>query len=178
METIAKRRSNREFASKPLTIEQIGQLSWSAQGITERREGLRAAPSAGALYPLELYVVMPAGIYHYDPRRHELKPLIAGDKRVELQTSALGQEAVGSAPAVFVVTAVYERTGFKYGDRADRYVHMEAGHACQNLLLQATALNLSAVPVGAFSDADVAGVLKLEKHEQPLYLVPMGYPVE
>jgi SagB-type dehydrogenase family enzyme len=175
VESIAGRRSAREFTPKPLSIEQIGQLLWSAQGITEKQEGLRAAPSAGALYPLKVYVVVPAGIYDYNPRQHELKRIIKGDKRPELQHAALGQEAVGSAPAVFVFTAVYDRTALKYGERAARYVHIEIGHACQNLLLQATALNLAGVPVGAFNDARIADVLKLAKNENPLYLVPIGY---
>ena len=174
-ESIAKRRSIREFAAKPLSIEQIGQLLWAAQGITEKKLGLRAVPSAGALYPLETYVVLPAGIYHYNPKRHELKRIMEGDKRLDLQHAALGQEAVGSAPAVFVLTAVIERTAVKYGDRASRYVDMEAGHACQNMLLQATALNLGGVPVGAFDDKRVADVVKLAKNESPLYLLPIGY---
>jgi SagB-type dehydrogenase family enzyme len=121
---------------------------------------------------------VPAGIYDYNPRQHELKRIIKGDKRPELQHAALGQEAVGSAPAVFVFTAVYDRTALKYGERAARYVHIEIGHACQNLLLQATALTLAGVPVGAFHDERVAEVLKLKKDESPLYLVPVGYPAE
>jgi len=174
-ESIAKRRSIREFASKPLTIEQIGQLLWATQGITEKSMGLRAVPSAGALYPLETYVVLSAGIYHYNPERHELKRVIEGDKRLELQKAALDQEAIGSAPAVFVIAAVYERTSEKYEDRASRYVHIEAGHACQNLLLQATAQNLAGVPIGAFNDKRVAEIVKMAKNESPLYLVPVGY---
>ena len=177
-ESIAKRRSAREFSSKPLSIEQIGQLLWAAQGITEKRSDLRAAPSAGALYPLETYVVLPAGIYHYNPLRHELKRVKEGDRRLELQKAALNQEAVSAAPAVFVFAAVYERTAAKYGDRASRYVPIEAGHACQNLLLQATAQNLVGVPVGAFDDQRVAEIVKLEKNESPLYLVPVGYSGE
>jgi SagB-type dehydrogenase family enzyme len=177
-ESIAKRRSIREFASKLLTIEQIGQLLWATQGITEKRMGLRAAPSAGALYPLETYVVLPAGIYHYNPERHELKRVIEGDRRLELQKAALDQEAIGSAPAVIVIAAVYERTSKKYEDRASRYVHIEAGHACQNLLLQATAQNLAGVPIGAFNDKRVADIVKMAKNESPLYLVPVGYRVD
>ena len=177
-ESIAKRRSIREFASKPLTIEQIGQLLWATQGITEKRMGLRAAPSAGSLYPLETYVVLPAGIYHYNPERHELKRVIEGDERLELQKAALEQEAIGSAPAVIVIAAVYERTSKKYEDRASRYVHIEAGHACQNLLLQATAQNLAGVPIGAFNDRRVADIVKMAKNESPLYLVPVGYRVD
>ena len=176
VETLAERRSVRKFTHEPLSIEQIGQLLWAAQGITSKSRGLRTAPSAGALYPLELYVVLSTGTYHYDPRRQQLKRVIEGDKRSELQGAAWGQRAVGSAPAVFVFTGFYERTSGKYGKRATRYVDMEAGHACQNLLLQAVALNLGGVPVGAFRDASVAEVLKLDRNESPLYLVPVGYP--
>ncbi|MGR9116193.1 MAG: SagB/ThcOx family dehydrogenase [Gammaproteobacteria bacterium] len=176
IESIAKRRSVREFASKSLAIEQIGQLLWAVYGLTESREGLRASPSAGALYPMELYIVAAAGIYHYNPHAHELKRVLASDKRLELQKAAMDQEAIGSAPVVFVFAAVYERTAVKYDDRASRYVPMEAGHACQNLLLLAAAMNLSAVPMGAFYDRRVSEVLNLAKQEQPLYLVPVGYP--
>ncbi|WP_374086887.1 SagB/ThcOx family dehydrogenase [Methylomicrobium lacus] len=177
-ESIAKRRSIREFAAKPLSIEQIGQLLWAAQGITEKDKGLRAAPSAGALYPLETYVVLPEGVYHYNPQRHELKRVLAGDRRLELQKAARDQEAIGSAPAVLVFTGVYERTAAKYGDRASRYVSIEAGHACQNVLLQATAQNLASVPVGPFEDTQVAKIINLAKNENPLYLMPVGYPME
>ena len=176
VESLAKRRSIREFAFNRLSVQQIGQLLWAAQGISEKSWGLRTAPSAGALYPLELYVVLPEGIYHYNPRRHELKREIEGDRRRDLQKAALGQDAIGEAPAVFVFVALYERTAVKYGDRAARYVHIETGHACQNLLLQATALDLGGVPIGAFHDDRIADVLKLEKNASPLYLVPIGYP--
>lgn len=125
VESIAKRRSVREFASTPLAIEQIGQMLWAAQGVTEKREGLRAAPSAGALYPLELYVIVSAGVYHYDPLLHQLKRIMTGDRRHKLQNAALDQESTGSAPAVFVLAAEYERTAVKYGDRASRYVSVE-----------------------------------------------------
>jgi SagB-type dehydrogenase family enzyme len=176
-ESLAKRRSVRTYASTSLSVEQIGQLLWAAQGVTQKLWGRRAAPSAGALYPLETYVVLPEGIYHYNPRRHELKRTMEGDRRRELQSAAFGQGAVGRAPAVFVFAAVYARTSVKYGDRATRYVDIETGHACQNLLLQATALGLVGVPVGAFVDERVAEVLRLENNTMPLYLVPVGYPL-
>ncbi|UCH46552.1 MAG: SagB/ThcOx family dehydrogenase [Betaproteobacteria bacterium] len=176
VEALAERRSVRQFESDLLSVEQIGQLLWAAQGITRKGLGFRTAPSAGALYPLETYVVLSEGVYHYNPRRHQLKRVIEGDKRRELQSAAWGQRAVGSAPAVFVFAAVYDRTSKKYGKRATRYVDMEAGHACQNLLLQAVALDLGGVPVGAFRDERVAEILDLGKNERPLYLVPVGYP--
>lgn len=175
---IAKRRSIRRFAAKSLSVEQIGQLLWSAQGITDTKSGLRSAPSAGALYPLETYVVLPAGIYRYDPARHELKRIVEGDRRLELQKASLDQDAVGSAPAVFVFTAVFERTSVKYRRRADLYVPLEVGHAAQNLLLQATAQGLAGVPVGAFEERRVAEVVRLSKSERALYLVPVGYTAE
>jgi SagB-type dehydrogenase family enzyme len=177
-ESIAQRRSIRKFSSKSLSIQQIDQLLWAAQGITEKQRGLRSAPSAGALYPLEIYVVLSTGIYHFDPERHELKRVNEGDKRQELQKAALDQEAVGSAPAVLVFAAVYQRTTAKYEDRANRYVHMEAGHACQNVLLQAAAQGLAGLPVGAFDDKGVAEVVNLPKTQSPLYLVPVGYRKE
>ena len=177
-ESIARRRSVREFSSKTLSTEQIGQLLWAAQGITGKENGLRSAPSAGALYPLEAYVVLPSGIYHYNPERHELRRIAEGDKRTELQKAALDQEAVGSAPAILVIAADYDRTAIKYGNRTNRYVHMEAGHACQNVLLQATAQELVTVPIGAFDDKRVARITNLPQNLSPLYLVPVGYRKE
>lgn len=177
-QSIAARRSIRAFVAKTLSIEQIGQLLWAAQGITDTKGRLRAAPSAGALYPLETYVVLPSGIYRYDPRHHELKRIVEGDRRLELQKASLDQDAVGSAPAVFVFTAVFERTAIKYRGRANLYVPIEVGHAAQNLLLQATAQGLAGVPIGAFNDKRVAEALKLPKDQRPLYLLPLGYPVE
>lgn len=177
-ETLAKRRSVRAFSPQALSIEQIGQLLWAAQGITDKGMGLRAAPSAGALYPLELYLVIEQGVYHYDPRGHRLQRILVGEKRKDLQKAALGQEVITAAPAVFVITALYRRTAVKYGQRAARYAHLEAGHACQNLLLQATALGLAGVPVGAFNDGGVIDELTLENNHRPLYLVPVGYQAE
>ena len=174
--SLASRRSIRSFGSEPLTVAQIGQLLWAAQGITDAGKGLRTAPSSGALYPLETFVVLPEGVYRYNPQHHELSLKIQGDLRHALQKAALGQKVVGEAPAVFVFAAVYERVAVKYKGRATRYVDMEAGHACQNLLLQAAALELGGVPVGAFHDGRIAGLLKLPKEASPLYLVPVGYP--
>ena len=173
-EALAKRRSIREFTGRQLTLSELSQLLWACQGVTDKQRGLRSAPSAGALYPLEVYVVTKEGVFHYKPDRHELKVIRTGDIRKKLAGAALGQSAVSDAPCVFVITAVFERTERKYGVRAERYVHMEAGHACQNLLLQAVALGLSAVPIGAFDDSAVSRVLSLPKHHAPLYLIPLG----
>jgi SagB-type dehydrogenase family enzyme len=175
-EALTKRRSMRSFSSAKLSWDEVGQLLWAAQGITEKGDGLRTAPSAGALYPLEMYVVMDAGVYHYQPPDHQLQRTLASNIRNELCRAALGQECVQDAPAVFVIAGVLERTARKYGERSQRYVHIEAGHAAQNLLLQATALNLGAVPVGAFRDAQVEKLLKLPDDEKALYLIPVGRP--
>jgi len=175
---LARRRSCRRYKAKALTRQQIAQLFWAAQGVTEPRRGFRTCPSAGALYPLELYVVTAGGVEHYLPGKHATELHKAGDLRAKLQAAALGQLVIGQAPATFVIAGVVMRTARKYGRRAGRYVLMEAGHAAQNILLQATALELGAVPVGAFRDADVAEVLSLPKDHAPLYLIPVGVPAK
>lgn len=175
---LARRRSVRRYGPKPLTDEQVGQLCWAAQGVTEPETGKRTAPSAGALYPLELDVVTAEGVRRYLPGRHALSGRLEGDVRGRLAAAALHQRWVEHAPAVLVISAVAERTERKYGDRAERYVSLEAGHAAQNVLLQAEALGLGAVPVGAFDDAKVAQVLALQDGEAPVYLIPVGRPAE
>lgn len=174
-EAIARRRSVREFTEESLSREEISQLLWAAQGITDPR-GLRSAPSAGALYPLELYVATSDGAYHYLPRGHALRVVGEEDRRPDLWEAGLKQGALQEAPAIFVVTAVYQRTEAKYGERAERYVKLEAGHAAQNILLQAVALKLGAVPIGAFYDDQVQSALALHADHQPLYLIPVGHP--
>lgn len=174
-ETLAKRRSVREYTDEPLTESEIAQLLWAAQGVTSSR-GLRTAPSAGALYPLELYVMTAEGAARYDPHEHSLEVLSDDDLRPRVQRAALRQEPVGAAPAVFVVAGVVERTAAKYGGRAHRYMYMEAGHAAQNLLLQAEALGLGGVPIGAFNDDAVAEALSMPPDHAALYLIPVGHP--
>jgi SagB-type dehydrogenase family enzyme len=174
-QVLKARRSVREFSGKPLTDEAISQLLWAAQGVTHR-DGRRSAPSAGALYPLEFYLLMSTGLFRYDPYVHTLRQCGSADLRAPLCRAAWAQDAITSAPAVFLIAAVYARTAAKYGGRAGRYVHMEAGHAAQNLLLQAAALDLAGVPIGAFDDDDVSKVLDLPADEAPLYLVPVGHP--
>jgi SagB-type dehydrogenase family enzyme len=175
-EAISRRHSVREFTKETLNERELSQLLWVTQGIT-RREGYRAAPSAGALYPLELYVATPTGFYHYRPREHQLKRLSDRDLRPAIYRAGLEQECLLEAPAVFVIAAVYERTAQKYGQaRTPRYVHMEAGHAAQNLLLEAVALALGGVPVGAFHDDEVRRVLSLPVDHRPIYLLPVGHP--
>jgi SagB-type dehydrogenase family enzyme len=175
-QVLSRRRSVRELTDQPLTKAELGQLLWAAQGITHGR-GLRTSPSAGALYPLELYVTTAEGVFHYVPSGHKLVIVSQGDARMRLYQAALRQEPVRRAPAVFIVTAVYARTAAKYGqERAPRYVHLEAGHAAQNLLLQAVALGLGAVPIGAFDDDQVQEALTLPAEQEPLYLIPVGHP--
>jgi len=177
-EALGNRRSVREYADQPLTTTEIGQLLWAAQGITDER-GYRTAPSAGALYPLDIYLLTAAGVYQYDPLHHRLLAVGQDDARPALYQASLEQEPVRQAPAVFVLTAVYARTAQKYGEeRSPRYVHMEAGHAAQNLLLEATALGLGAVPIGAFHDQQVQEALGLGGDHQPLYLIPVGHQTE
>ena len=175
-ETLQERRSVREFSDEPLSAAELGQLLWAAQGFTTA-DGRRTAPSAGALYPLELYAVTAEGVFHCDPAAHALATWQRGDRRAGLAAAALSQEAVAEAPLVIAITAVYARTEAKYGrDRGPRYVHLEAGHAAQNILLQAVALGLGAVPMGAFDDRRVQDVLGLPADHVPLYLVPVGHP--
>jgi SagB-type dehydrogenase family enzyme len=175
-ETIARRRSVREFRDEALTPQQIGQLCWAGQGITDRRGGHRAAPSAGALYPMELLVMTADGVSRYRPRDHALEPLLAGDQRRAVQRTALHQEMITQAPVTVIITAVVERAAVKYRDRAERYCFIEAGHIAQNILLQAEALQLAGVPVGAFEDEKMAEALKLPPGERVVYLLPLGIP--
>ena len=176
-ESIFKRRSQREFKKKDLSLEQIGQLLWAAQGITGRRNGLnvRAAPSAGALYPLELYALTKDGLYHYIPQGHKLENLSDKDLRGDLARAALGQGSVASGALHIVICAVYGRVTLKYGQRGKRYVDMEAGHAAQNIHLQAVALGLGSVPIGAFNDTAAKKSLSLPGDCEPLYIIPIGY---
>jgi SagB-type dehydrogenase family enzyme len=175
-EALARRRSVREFTRESLTERELSQLLWAAQGITHP-DGLRTAPSAGALYPLEIYVGSASGFYHYEPRPHRLIQLSDRDLRAAVRRAALDQEAITQAPAVFVIAAVYERTSRKYGAaRTPRYVHMEAGHVAQNLLLEAVALGLGGVTIGAFEDDVVQNALALPADHRPLYLIPVGHP--
>lgn len=172
---LARRRSVRGYAGRDLTWEEIGQLLWAAQGVTAEGDR-RTAPSAGALYPLEVYVATRQGVHHYVAPGHRLVALVTEDRRAALRAASLNQPCVGSAPAVFVIAAVVARTAGKYGDRAARYVHIEAGHAAQNLLLQAAALDLAGVPIGAFDDAGLQRVLGLPADQAPLYVIPVGEP--
>jgi SagB-type dehydrogenase family enzyme len=178
-DALHRRRSVRTYASASLTLEQVSQLLWAGQGITHA-EGLRTAPSAGALYPLEMYLVVGAvdglspGVYHYRPEPHDLVLWQPEDCRTALARAAVRQVWMADAPAVVVIAAEYERTTGKYQQRGIRYVHMEVGHSAQNIYLQAAALGLGTVFVGAFDDDHVHAVLKLPTEQRPLGLMPVG----
>jgi len=175
------RRSERQYGDQPLSLDGLSQILWAAQGVTGS-QGYRTAPSAGGLYPLEILVAagdvegIADGVYRYRPVSHSLVPVIAGDRREALSSAALDQSAVQEAPAVIIIAAVPARTTVKYGERGMRYVYMEAGHASQNVYLQAESLGLSTVAIGAFQDEEVAAAAGLEPGEVPLYLMPVGSP--
>jgi len=176
-ETIARRRSQRSFKGKELTLEEISQLLWAAQGITgkEGAHNFRSVPSAGALYPMEVYALTKDGLYHYVPENNILEVLDERDLRSNLAIAAFGQSSVSQAALDIVICAVYERVTAKYGERGKRYVEIEAGHVAQNIHLQAVALGLGSVPIGAFSDEKVKDVLKLPLNQVPLYIIPVGH---
>lgn len=187
-ETLLNRRSVREFKDEPLTLADVSQLLWAAYGITDKqsspgflRGGLRTAPSAGGLYPLEIYVVcgkvegLKSGIYKYDSQDHSIELMMEGDIRKDLSNAALAQEFIARAPVSLVYTAVFKRTTQKYGDRGrERYVCTDLGHSAENVYLQAIALNLGTCAVGAFTDPMVSMVMQLPDDETPLYIMPVG----
>ncbi|MEO0272652.1 MAG: SagB/ThcOx family dehydrogenase [candidate division WOR-3 bacterium] len=174
---INERRSIRTYKDAPLTLKEVSQLLWAAQGIVA--SGRRAAPSAGATYPMEIYLLagnvngLNPGLYRYNHKEHAIELVKEGDLRKAVSDRALRQDMILKAPITIIITAVYERTRVRYGARAERYVHMEAGHIGQNIMLQATALGLGTVPVGAFIDSEVKSVLGIS--EEPLYLFPVGW---
>ncbi len=177
VEVLAARRSVRNFEPTPLTAEQVGQLCWAAQGVTEPGRGLRTAPSAMARYPLELYVVTAQGIGRYVPASHSLETYFEGDALAGVRAAARRQRSVASAPAVFVFAADPSRLGDRLSaDIVKHFIDLETGHAAQNLLLQAVALDLGAVPVGGFSPDAVAAALDLPESQTVVYMVPVGVP--
>ncbi len=177
--TLRERQSVREYSAEPVALADLSQLLWAAQGLT-RSGGRRTAPSAGATYPIELYVAagnvedLASGLYRYRVRSHDLVVVKAEDLRGELASAALAQTWIATAPAVIVIAGAIERTAGRYGQRAVRYVHMEVGCVAQNVYLQATALDLGTVFVGAFSDTGVKAVLDLPEAEQPFAIMPVG----
>ncbi|HXY33307.1 MAG TPA: SagB/ThcOx family dehydrogenase [Planctomycetaceae bacterium] len=174
-EALKKRRSCREFSAAQLSLDQIAQLCWAAQGVTHP-EGYRTSPSAGALYPLTLFVVDRHGVYEYRPREHTLVRSAGTDLRKLLQRAALDQECVADAAACFVIAISVEHLAARYAERAEQFCLLEAGHVAQNLLLQATSLGLAGVPVGAFRESQIDRILRLPSSLRSVYLVPIGYP--
>lgn len=178
-EALLKRKSVREYKDEPLELNEIAQLLWAAQGITYTKLR-RTTPSAGALYPLEIYLVsgniktLDPGIYSYQPVDHTLTLVRKGDKRKQLSAAALMQEAPKMAPATIVIAADYHRTMRKYLKKGNKFVHMEAGHSAQNIYLQAVSLKLGVVCMGAFIKSIVKEILQLPKKQEPLYLMPVG----
>ncbi len=176
---LLQRRSVRDYKEQPLDISEVSQLLWAAQGITDQR-GLRTVPSAGALYPLEVFLVagnvsgLPAGAYRYKPAEHALVKVAGGDRRAELCEAAGGQKSVKKSAAVVVFTAIYERSTGKYGDRGIRYSHIEVGCAAQNVYLQAVSLDIGTVFVGAFNDSQLKQLLNLDDNEHPQCIMPLG----
>lgn len=170
---LATRRSTRSFARRDLDEVELGQLLWAGQGVND---GHRTAPSAGALYPITLRVADRTGVWRYVPADHALARESAADRRSAIATASFSQETVRGAPAILVVTAAVAITARKYGGRSERYATLEAGHVAQNILLEATALGLAAVPVGAFDDGALRRSLGLPATELPLYLIPVGAP--
>jgi len=179
-EALHKRRSIRDYTDEPLTIADISQILWAAQGITEESYGLRTAPSAGAVYPLELYISssnvndLTPGLYKYKPQNHTLKKISDGDKRTVIANAALGQDAIENSSAMVIITAVVERTAVKYGKRAERYVNIEVGHAGQNIYLQSVSLGLGTVVIGAFKDDALKKAFALPENENPLAIYTLG----
>lgn len=188
-EAIAYRRSIRNFKNDPITLEHLSQILWATYGVTDVRRGFLSTPSAGATFPLEIYVVvgknrvkisenqfLDAGIYRYDSYAHKLVFIGLGDHTEDLYRATLHQEWVRTAAINIVICAIYERTTGYYGERGYRYVYMEVGHAGQNIYLMATALGLGTVAIGAFRDLEVKKLLKLPNNVHPLYIMPVGVP--
>ncbi|MBW2428801.1 MAG: SagB/ThcOx family dehydrogenase [Deltaproteobacteria bacterium] len=182
-QAISQRRTVRTFISEPLELHQFSQLLWAAQGITEKRGFKRSAPSAGALYPMDVYVVagkdsvaqIEAGVYHYEPKGHTVSLVTGGDLREALSRASLSQMWMAKAPVDIVITADYSRATIKYGKRGVRYAIIEAGHIGQNLFLQAEALGLKAGIVGAFHDNEIIRVMNIPSSHEPLLIIPIGY---
>jgi SagB-type dehydrogenase family enzyme len=182
-EAIKKRRSQRNYSNKAVTLNQLSQLVFAAQGATGKSFGtlLRTAPSAGALYPFEVYLIvnkvddLPRGIYHYSAQKHALELLKSGDFRSSITKAALDQDMLGDSSVAFVLTSVFDRLRHKYGERGYRYAYMEAGHISQNIYLQATSLGLGSVAVGAFLDEKINKLIGIDGHnEAAIYVHAVG----
>ena len=177
-QALARRRSVRRFTSQPLNFTQIGQLAWAGQGITEKQRGFRTAPSAGAIYPIKLYFVTQEGMFVYNSDEHSLEEIFKGDMRRRLAAAALGQQVVADAACDIIIAGSVKKVAAKYGNKARRYMLLEAGHIAQNILLQTVSSELGSVPVGAFDIRDVSRICKLPITLEPIYIICVGYPVE
>jgi SagB-type dehydrogenase family enzyme len=182
-QAVAARRSQRQYRDRPLTRDELAALLWATQGITASMGGyhFRASPSAGALYPVETYLAahrvegVSPGIWHFQVLDFALELVAAGDFRQPLVAAGLSQDFLGTAGAVFIWTGVLNRARWKYRERAVRYLFLDAGHICQNLMLAATALNLGVCPVGAFFDDEVESLVQVDVQEEAaLYLAAVG----
>jgi SagB-type dehydrogenase family enzyme len=185
-ETVAGRRSIRDFSREPVSLAELSQMLWASQGITrqEMRWGFRAAPSAGALYPVETYLSaqnisdLEQGIYHYSPGEHALELLKEGSFGARLAEAGLDQDFLAEAGIVFCWTAVFGRSAWKYAERAYRYVYLDAGHIAQNVALAAVALGLGSCQVAALYDDEVNAMLGVDGEEESiLYLTAVGRPL-
>jgi SagB-type dehydrogenase family enzyme len=180
---IKQRRTVRSFADKPLTIDQLSQILWAAQGVTNEGGLKRAAPSGGALYPIDVYAAvgkngvqgLAQGVYLYDPPRHSIRKIVVTDQREDAAVAALKQMWMATAPVILVLTAEYSRITIKYGRRGKRYAMIEVGHIGQNIFLQCEALGLAAGIVGAFDDKDVASAINAKNDHEPLIMMPVGW---
>ncbi len=180
---IKQRRSIRSFINKPVSGQQLSQILWAAQGLTDVSGFKRAAPSGGALYPADIYAVvggncvenMTSGVYHYRPGNHSISMISEGDRRKDVAVASLRQMWMADAPVLFVVSAEYDRICNKYGQRGIRYALIEMGHIGQNIFLQCQTLGLAAGIVGAFNDREVSDVVGMEKGHEPLVILPAGW---
>ncbi len=182
-DVLKKRRSVRRYSTKPLTLQQISQMLWAVQGITENTHELRTTPSAGALYPIDTYLAvnnveeLKPGIYHHAVKSHELEVLEEGDRSAQTCRSALDQGMAGSAPVVFLWSSVFRRSVWKYKERGYRYVYMDVGHVGQSMVTAAAAIRLASCLIGALYDDEANGLLGLDGEEESvLYMCSVGHP--
>jgi len=183
-EAIQARRSIRAFARAPLQFSEVAQIVWAAQGITESAQGRRAAPSAGALYPVEIYLAvtkggvegLEVGVYRYDAANHGLQRVSAENRTERIVRAARNQTWAGQAALMVIIAGEYARTAVKYGERAQRYVHIEVGCVAENIFLQVQALGLRAGIIGAFDDASLQEAATLPAAHEPLLIMPVGRP--
>ena len=177
-QAIKHRRNIQDFTDEPLRLEQIAQLAWAGQGITDEEKGFRAAPSAGAIYPMQLHIVLPDGLYRYDPKSHSIKKTIDKDIRRSLYLAAFSQPVVSKSLCSFVISGSARKVEAKYRNKGERFISIEAGHIAQNLQLQAVALGLGSATIGGLDSKNVAKACNLKPMQEPLYIICFGYPTK